>query len=127
MNKAEIETVIAHHARNVNGNRHRFSVKWIALEPRWSGARCLVAIDVRPERPATGLWTTVHILTRATTTREQLLGLVTDALDVDLREHGSDPSTAVDSDELLADGAAEGDSNADTDDRVLASTSASSR
>lgn len=122
MTKAEMEVAIEQHARTVNGNRHRFRVRWAALEPRWSstGARCLLAIDVCPEGGATGLWTTLHILTYATTTREQLLGLVNDALDENLREHGSDPSTAVDSNEGLADGVAENDARgADAHDLVL--------
>ena len=96
MTKAEIEVVIGQHARNVNGNPHRFRVAWIALEPRWSRARCLLSIDVGPERPKTGLCATVQVLTSVRTTREQLLSLVTDALDDFLREHGFDPSTPVD-------------------------------
>ena len=96
MTKAEIEVMIGQHARNVNGNPHRFRVAWAALEPRWSRARCLLSLDVYPERPKTGLWATVQVLTSVRTTREQLLSLVTDALDDFLREHGFDPSTPVD-------------------------------
>ena len=96
MTKAEIEVMIGQHARNVNGNPHRFRVAWAALEPRWSRARCLLSLDVYPERPQTGLWATVQVLTSVRTTREQLLSLVTDALDDFLREHGFDPSTPVD-------------------------------
>jgi hypothetical protein len=88
--------VIGQHARNVNGNPHRFRVAWVALEPRWSRARCLLSIDVCPEHPSTGLWATVQVLTSIRTTREQLLSLVTDALDDFLREHGFDPSAPVD-------------------------------
>ena len=88
--------VIEQHARNVNGNPHRFGVVSIALEPRGSRARCLLSIDVRPEHPRTGLWATVQVLTSARTTREQLLSLVDDALDDFLREHGFDASTPAD-------------------------------
>ena len=96
MTKAEIEAVIEQHARNVNGNPHRFRVTWIALEPRWSRARCLLSIDVSPERPRTGLWAAVQVLTSVKTTREQLLSLVDAALDDFLREHGFDASTPAD-------------------------------
>ena len=91
-----MKVVIGQHARNVNGNAHRFRVAWIALEPRWSRARCLLSIDVCPERPRTGLWATVQVLTSIRTTREQLLSLVNDALDDFLREHGFDTSTPAD-------------------------------
>ena len=96
MTKAEIQAVIEQHARNVNGNPHRFRVAWIALEPRWSRARCLLSIDVRPEHPRTGLWATVQVLTSVRTTREQLLSFVDAALDDFLREHGFDASTPAD-------------------------------
>ena len=96
MTKAEIEAVIGQHARNVKGTPHRFRVGWIALEPRWSRARCLLSFDVCPERPRTGLWTTVQVLTSVKTTREQLLSLVDAALDDFLREHGFDASTPAD-------------------------------
>ena len=92
-----MQVVIGQHARNVNGDPHRFRVEWIALEPRGSRTRCLLSIDVCPERPRTGLWATVQILTSARTTREQLLSLVDDALDDFLREHGFDASTPADS------------------------------
>ena len=88
-----MQVVIGQHARTVNGNPHRFKVAWIALEPRWSRAQCLLSIDVCPECPRTGLWATVQVLTPASTTRERLLSLVNDALDDVLREHGFDAST----------------------------------
>ena len=91
-----MQVVIGQHARNVNGDPHRFRVEWIALEPRGSRTRCLLSIGVCPQRPRTGLWATVQVLTSVRTTREQLLSLVTDALDDFLREHGFDPSTPVD-------------------------------
>ena len=91
-----MKVVIGQHARHVNGNPHRFRVAWIALEPRWSRARCLLSVDVCPERPETGLWATVQVLTSVRTTREQLLSLVNDALDDFLREHGFDASTPAD-------------------------------
>ena len=96
MTKAEIKVVIEQHARNVNGNPHRFTVARIALEPRWSRARCLLSIDVCPKHPRTGLFATVQVLTSVRTTREQLLSLVNDALDDFLRDHGFDPSTPAD-------------------------------
>ena len=102
MTKAEIETAIAQHARNVNGSRHRFRVTSTALEPRWSRARRLLSIDVCPDRAASALLTTVQILSPVRTTREQLLRLVDDALDEFLREHGFDPSTAADPSETPA-------------------------
>jgi hypothetical protein len=88
-----MQVVIGQHARHVNGNPHRFRVAWIALEPRWSRARCLLSIDVCPERPTTGLWATVQVLTSVSITREQLLSLVNAALDDFLREHGFAVST----------------------------------
>ena len=103
MTEAETEVAIQHHARNVDGNLHRFSVRWGGREPGWAstGARRLLAIDVYPEHPTAGCWTTLHVLTQATTTRQELLGLVNDALDEHLREHGAGPSTTVDVDQLL--------------------------
>ena len=91
-----MQVVIGQHARNVNGSPHRFRVAWVALERRWSRARCLLSIDVCPERPRTGLWATVQVLTSVRTTREQLLSLVNHALDDFLREHGLDASTPAD-------------------------------
>ena len=91
-----MQVVIGQHVRNVNGEPHRFRVGWIALEPRWSRARCLLSIDVCPERPRSGLWATVQVLTSVRTTREQLLSLVDYALDDFLREHGFDASTPAD-------------------------------
>ena len=91
-----MKVVIGQHAGNVNGNPHRFRVAWIALEPRGSRARCLLSIDVCPERPRSGLWATVQVLTSVRTTREQLLSLVNGALDDFLREHGFHASTPVD-------------------------------
>ena len=108
MNKAEMKIALEQHARNVNGNRHRFTLRWAALEPRWTGARCLLSLDVCPERQVTGCWTTLHVLTDAHVTREQLLDLVNDALDEHLRAHGSDPSTSADAGQLLADCVADG-------------------
>ena len=91
-----MQVVIGQHARNVNGSPHRFRVAWVALEPRWSRARCLLSIDVSPERPRTGLWAAVQVLTSVKTTREQLLSLVDAALDDFLPEHGFDASTPAD-------------------------------
>src|SRR6186713_3250112 len=91
-----MQVAIGQHARNVNGDPHRFRVAWIALEPRGSRARCLLSIDVCPERPGTGLWATVQVLPSVRTTREQLLSLVNDALDDFLREHGFAASTPAD-------------------------------
>jgi hypothetical protein len=88
-----MKAVIGEYARNVHGNPHRFRVAWTALEPRGSRARCLLSIDVCPERPGAGLWATVQVLTSVRTTREQLLSLVNGALDDFLREHGFDAST----------------------------------
>lgn len=115
--------MIGQHARNVNGNPHRFRVAWIALEPRWSRARSLLSIDVCPEHPRTGLWATVQVLTSVRTTREHLLSLVNYALDDFLREHGFEESTAADTSKLLADGAGEREeSNADVDELVRTTT-----
>jgi len=94
--QAEMQVVIGQHARNVNGNPHRFRVAWIAFEPRGSRARYLLSIDVCPERPRTGLWAAVQVLTSVRITREQLLSLVNDALDDFLREHGFGASTPAD-------------------------------
>ena len=120
MTKAEIKVVIAQHARNVNGNPHRFRVASIALEPRWSRERCLLSIDVCPERPRTGLWATVQVLTSVKTTREQLLSLVDAALDDFLRDHGFDASTPADP------RAEEGDASTADDDELVPTATAGS-
>jgi len=109
MDRAEMKIAIEQYARNVNGNRHRFTVRSVALEPRWTGGRCLLSFDVCPERQATGCWTTLHVLTHAHVTREQLLDLVNHALDEHLRAHGSDPSTSADAGQVLADYVVSGD------------------
>ena len=113
MTKTEIKVVIEQHARNVNGNPHRFRVGWIALEPRWSRARCLLSIDVCPEHRGTGLWATVQVLTSIKTTRAQLLSLVDAALDGFLGEHGFDASTPADP------RAEEGDASTADDDEIV--------
>ena len=79
---AEMKAIIENHTSSVAGRRHRFGVQWIALEPRWGsrGARYLLAVDLFPEDSAGTPETTLHILTRAATTRAQLLGLVDDAV-----------------------------------------------
>ena len=67
-----------------------------------------------------GVWTTLDILTRTTTTHEQLLSLVNDASDEFLRAHAYGPSTAAAPREILANGVAERDgTSADADDLVL--------
>lgn len=119
MNKAEMKVAIEQHARNVNGNRHRFIVRSVVFEPRWAGGRCLLSFDICPERPVAGCWTTLHVLTHARVTSEQLLDLVNDALDEHLRAHGSDPSTSADASQLAADCVANG-SGAHADDLLVA-------
>ena len=96
MTKAEMEVVIGKHARNVHGNPHRFRVVAVAVEPRGSRVRCLLSIDVCPERPGAGLWAPVQVLSPIRTTREQLLCLVNDAVDEFLHEHGFHASAPVD-------------------------------
>jgi hypothetical protein len=126
MTKAKMNVAVAQHARNVNGNLHRFSVRWAGVEPRWTtGGRVLLAVDVSPEHPTTGWWTTLHVLTSARTTREQLLSLITAAFDSHLREHGSDLSTEADQLRTLSACVAGGDDSADMDDLVLTSKTGS--
>ena len=82
MLKAEMKAAIEEHACLVNDTLHRFRLQWAAVEPRWSarGARYLLAIELLPDGQPTVPGTTVHVVTRAATTRADLLALVEDAV-----------------------------------------------
>jgi hypothetical protein len=85
MLKTEIKTAIDQHSRSVRGVRHQLKLQWAALEPRWSSraARYLLAIEVFSDpRPGPS---TMHVVTRAGTSRTDLLRLVDDALEDYLR------------------------------------------
>jgi hypothetical protein len=82
MLKDDMKVAIAQHACSLLGQPHGFRLQWAALEPRWASraARYLLAIEVLPNGQATVPPTTVHVVTRASVTRAELLGLVEDAL-----------------------------------------------
>src|SRR6187455_3310564 len=82
MLKDDMKTAIDKHACSILGTPHRFRLQWAALAPRWASraARYLLAIEVLPNGQATVPPTTVHVVTRASVTRAQLLELVEDAL-----------------------------------------------
>lgn len=87
MTKAEMKSAIDQHACTLDGTLHRFRLQWAATEPRWGrGAKYLLAIEVFcVGGAAPGPATTVHVMTRASIAREQLLHLVEDALNEHLR------------------------------------------
>ena len=87
MNKTDMKSAIDQHACTVEGRLHRFSFCWPAVEPRWGsrGVRQLVAVDVFADGASSEPPPTIHVMTRASTSREQLLGLVDDALNEYLR------------------------------------------
>ena len=86
MVKAELKAAVDQHVCPVNGNPHRLRLQWAAVEPRWvaRGARYLLAIDVLSDASLAPL-TTLHVMTRATATRQELLDLVDDAVDEQMR------------------------------------------
>jgi hypothetical protein len=90
MLKTEIKSAIDQHSHYVGETRHQFRLQWAALEPRWSSrsARYLLAIEVVTDSGSR----LMHVLTRAGTTRADLLRLVDDALE-DFLEN-NDSSTA---------------------------------
>ena len=82
MLKDEMKVAIAQHACSILGEAYGFRLQWAALEPRWASraARYLLAIDVLPQALSAVPPTTVHVVTRASVTRAQLLELVEAAL-----------------------------------------------
>ena len=82
MLKDDMKVAIAQHACSILGEPHGFRLQWAALEPRWASraARYLLAIEVLPNGQATVPPTTVHVVTRASVTRAELLSLVEDSL-----------------------------------------------
>jgi hypothetical protein len=93
MLKTEIKTLIDDHSHDVRGVRYRFRLQGAALEPRWSSrsARYLLAIEVFTDARSGS--STIHVMTRAGTSRTDLLRLIEDALEDSLEsEH---PATVV--------------------------------
>lgn len=93
MLKTAIRTAIDDHSHDVQGVRYRFKLEWAALEPRWSSrsARYLLAIEVFTDARSGS--STIHVMTRAGTSRTDLLRLIEDALEDSLEsEH---PATVV--------------------------------
>ena len=86
MTKVGIKAAIEQHSQGINGGLRQFKLQWIAVEPRWASreGRYLVAIEVLSDA-AKECAHTVHVLVRAATTSEQLLRLVDDAVDEQLR------------------------------------------
>ena len=99
MLKDDMKVAIAQHACSILGEPHGFRLQWAALEPRWASraARYLLAIEVLPNGQATVPPTTVHVVTRASVTRLELLSLVEDALCAHLQT-AADSSTEHPSD-----------------------------
>jgi hypothetical protein len=82
MLKDDMKVAVGQHVCSILGTPHGFRLQWAALEPRWASraARYLLAIEVLPNGKATVPPTIVHVVTRASVTRMELLGLVEDAL-----------------------------------------------
>jgi hypothetical protein len=97
MGKADIKAAVDQHVYAMNGDLHRLRFQWAATEPRWisRGERLLVAIDVLSQYSAQPL-TTVHVMTRATATREELLKLIDAAIDEQLRRARLEAGGSVD-------------------------------
>jgi hypothetical protein len=102
MSKAYIKTVIDHHCRYLRGIQHEFKLQWVALEPRWASRSItyLLAIEVLSETDAGVSSTTLYVVTRAGTTRADLLRLVDDALDEHLESGHRLSATARESGQL---------------------------
>ena len=86
MSKTEIQVAIDQHHHSVERMDYQFKVVWAGSEPRWSNRsrRYVVAIEVRSEDRVDS--SRINIVTPARTTREDLLGLVDDALELLVRE-----------------------------------------
>ena len=81
MTKAEMKMAVDDHVCASHGDAHRLRLQWIATEPRFSrDGRYLLAIDLLDDASETPM-TTVHVMTRATVTRQRLLDLIDDAVD----------------------------------------------
>jgi hypothetical protein len=80
MTKAEMKMAVDDHVCARNGDAHRLRLQSVATEPRFSrGGRYLLTIDLLNDDSETAM-TTVHVMTRATVTRQQLLDLIDDAV-----------------------------------------------
>jgi hypothetical protein len=76
-----MKIAVDHHVCALNGDAHRLRLQWVATEPRFSrGARYLLAIDLLDDDSERAT-TTVHVMTRAAVTRQQLLDLIDHAVD----------------------------------------------
>ena len=85
MRKADLPVVINQHVCAVNGTPHRVRLQWAATEPRFSReARYLLSIEVLSDGSGMPI-TTLHVLTRARATQQELLHLVDDAVDEQMR------------------------------------------
>ena len=82
-----MKRAIDQHACTVEGRLHRFRFQWAAVEPRWGsrGVRYLLAVDVLADGASLDPVPTIHVIMRALISREELLGLVDDALNEYLR------------------------------------------
>jgi hypothetical protein len=81
MTKAEMKTAVDDHVYPLNGHPHRLRLRSVATEPRFSRGRWyLLAIDLLPDGSKAAT-TTVHVMTRATVTRQELLDLIDDVVD----------------------------------------------
>jgi hypothetical protein len=91
-----MKRAIDQHACTVQGRLHRFRFQWAAVEPRWGsrGARYLLAVDVLADGASLDPTPRIHVITRASISHEELLGLVGDALNDYLRT-GRDSFVAV--------------------------------
>ena len=85
MTKAEMKMAVRDHVYALNGHPHRLRLGCVATEPRFSRGRWyLLAIDLLPDGSETAM-TTVHVMTRATVTRQELLDLIDDVVDEQMR------------------------------------------
>ena len=102
MRKAEIKAVVDHHVYAVNGTAHRLRLQWVATEPRFSReARYLLAIEVFSDGSGMPI-TTLHVMTRARLTQQELLHLVDDAVDEQMRRLRLDMGGTAPCSEVIA-------------------------
>jgi hypothetical protein len=94
-----MQVAIDQHHHCVDGKRYQFKVVWAALEPRWSARsnRYLLAIEVLSQDQVGS--SRIHFVAQARTNREDLLRLVDEALELQVRE--SPDGAAVHTPEML--------------------------
>jgi hypothetical protein len=86
MLKANMAAAVDHHSHMVRDVIYRFRLRWAALEPRWASRSTRYLLEIEVLSAAGAPCGTVHVVTHGTTTRVNLLRLVDDALEDQLRE-----------------------------------------